>query len=156
MSDFKLGAASLKELKGVHKDLVAVVKRAIELTVQDFSVHDGNRTLAEQKKYLASGTSQTLDSRHLNGHAVDLVPYINGKLRWEWEPIYKIAEAVRQAAKELNVPIRWGGAWDIDFTESTGSPEDLTAEYVARRRKKGVKKVFIDGPHFELPKSKYP
>ena len=36
---FTLGSASLKELKGVHPDLVAVVKRAIELTVQDFSDH---------------------------------------------------------------------------------------------------------------------
>ncbi|HEX8772962.1 MAG TPA: M15 family metallopeptidase [Pyrinomonadaceae bacterium] len=155
MSDFKLGDKSLKELKGVHPDLVAVVKRAIELTVQDFAVHDGNRTLEEQKKYLASGASQTLDSRHLNGHAVDLVPYISGKLRWEWEPIYKIAEAVRTAARELGTPLRWGGAWDVSFTQSDDHPEDLVADYAARRRKAG-KKVFIDGPHFELPKDQYP
>jgi peptidoglycan LD-endopeptidase CwlK len=155
MSTFQLGSKSLKELKGVHPDLVAVVKRAIELTVQDFSVHDGNRTLEEQKKYLASGASQTLDSRHLNGHAVDLVPFINGMMRWEWEPIYKIAEAVRVAARELSIPLRWGGAWDVSFTESEDSPEDLVADYAARRKKAG-KKVFIDGPHFELPKAQYP
>lgn len=154
MSDFKFGEKSLKELTGVHPDLVAVVKRALELTVQDFSVHDGIRTLEEQKKLVASGASQTMDSRHLTGHAVDLVPYINGKLRWEWEPIYKIADAVRIAANELGTPIRWGGAWDVSFTDTSDSPEDLVIDYVARRKKAG-KKAFIDGPHFELPKSKY-
>lgn len=155
MSDFKLGDKSIKELKGVHPDLVAVVKRAIELTVQDFAVHDGKRTFEEQQRYLESGASQTLDSRHLSGHAVDLVPYIGGKLRWEWEPIYKIAEAVRTAARELGTPLRWGGAWDVDFTQSDDNPEDLVTDYGARRRKAG-KKVFTDGPHFELPKGQYP
>jgi peptidoglycan L-alanyl-D-glutamate endopeptidase CwlK len=152
---FKLGSKSLHELDGVHPDLVAVTKRAIELTVQDFAVHDGIRTLDEQKKLVASGASQTLDSRHITGHAVDLVPVINGKLRWEWEPIYKIADAVRLAARELGIPIRWGGAWDINLTTSTDSPEDLVADYSARRRQAG-KKAFIDGPHFELPKDAYP
>lgn len=155
MTTFKLGEKSLKELSGVHPDLVAVVKRAIEITVQDFAVHDGIRTWEEQKKLVAAGASQTMDSRHISGHAVDLVPYINGKLRWEWDPIYKIADAVRIAAKELNIPIRWGGAWDVTLTNESDSPEDLVVDYVASRKKAG-KKAFIDGPHFELPKAKYP
>jgi peptidoglycan L-alanyl-D-glutamate endopeptidase CwlK len=155
MAHFSLGKASLKELQGVHPDLVAVVKRAIALTIQDFSVHDGIRTLAEQQQLLASGASQTLDSRHITGHAVDLVPYINGKLRWEWPPIYVIADSVRAAARELGTPIRWGGAWDVDFTASDESPEDLVAGYVARRKKLGLR-AFIDGPHYELPKASYP
>lgn len=152
MSQFELGAGSLKELEGVHADLVSVVKRAIELTVQDFSVHDGIRTLEQQKKLVESGASQTLDSRHITGHAVDLVPYINGKLRWEWEPVYRIADAVRLAAKELAIPLRWGGAWDVDFTSSTERPEELVNDYAARRKKAG-KKAFLDGPHYELPVS---
>jgi len=155
MSTFKLGENSLKELQGVHQDLVAVVKRAIEITVQDFAVHDGIRTLDEQKNLVQAGASQTLYSRHITGHAVDLVPYINGKLRWEWEPIYRIADAVRQAARELGIPLRWGGAWDIAFMESQDPPADLVADYTARRRKAG-KRAFLDGPHYELPKSQYP
>lgn len=155
MSQFTLGEKSLKELEGVHPDLVAVVKRAIEITVQDFSVHDGRRTLEEQQRLVASGASQTLESRHLTGHAVDLVPYINGKLRWEWDPIYNIADAVRTAAKALGTPIRWGGAWDRLLTEIDDLPEDIVADYSARRRRAG-KKAFLDGPHFELPSSQFP
>ena len=154
MSAFKLGAKSLKELDGVHPDLIAVVKRAIEITVQDFSVHDGMRTLDEQKKLVENGRSQTMKSRHITGHAVDLVPYINGKLLWEWEPIYKVADAVRTAAKELNTNIRWGGSWDLNFTETDESPENVVSDYAARRRKAG-KTAFLDGPHFELPSGEY-
>lgn len=152
---FKLGSKSMNELVGVHPDLVAVTRRAIELSVQDFAVHDGIRTLAEQKRLVAGGASKTLDSRHITGHAVDLVPVINGKLRWEWDPIYMIADAVRIAARELGIPLRWGGAWDVKFTDSEDSPEDLVQDYSARRRQAG-KKAFIDGPHYELPKEKYP
>ncbi|HED32741.1 MAG TPA: M15 family peptidase [Gammaproteobacteria bacterium] len=152
---FVPGERSLNELKGVHSDLVAVVKRAIEITPQDFSVHDGIRTLEEQKNLVSSGASKTLNSRHITGHAVDLVPYINGKLRWEWEPIYQIAEAVRTAAEELQVQIRWGGAWDILLTSSDEPTEDIVSAYVERRRSEG-KRAFIDGPHYELPKSIYP
>jgi len=155
MSEFTLGAKSLIELEGVHAELVSVVKRAIELTVQDFSVHDGIRTLMEQQNLVNAGASRTLKSRHLTGHAVDLVPYINGQLRWEWEPIYKISDAVRTAAHELGVPIRWGGAWDRLLTETDDPTEDMVADYVARRRKAG-KRAFIDGPHYELPSEEYP
>lgn len=151
---FVLGRRSLEELDGVHSDLVAVVKRAIEITPQDFSVHDGIRTLDEQKELVKSGASKTLKSRHITGHAVDLVPYINGKLRWEWEPIYQIAEAVRTAALEVKIPIRWGGAWDVLLTSTDEPTEDIVTDYVERRRSEG-KKAFIDGPHYELPKSDY-
>lgn len=127
MGPFKLGTTSLRELDRVHADLVAVVQRAIVLTAQDFSVHDGIRTLADQQRLVAKGASQTLDSRHQTGHAVGLAPYINDKLRWEWEPIYMIADGVRVATQELKIPLRWGGAWDIDFTASSESTEDRVA-----------------------------
>lgn len=146
---FKFGTRSEKELAGVKPQLVAAVRRALVLSPVDFSVHDGLRTLEEQKKLLASGASTTLNSKHLSGDAVDLVPYVGGKLRWEWPLIYPIAEAMRKASQELGVPLRWGGAWDQDFTFTDDSPEDLVNDYVARRRKRGLR-AFIDGPHFEL------
>jgi peptidoglycan L-alanyl-D-glutamate endopeptidase CwlK len=153
---YSLGAASLRELTGVRPDLISVVKRAIEITTQDFAVHDGLRTIEEQRRYVATGVSKTMNSMHMKqsdgyGHAVDLVPYINGKLRWEWPAIYPIAAAVRIAAQELKVGIRWGGIWD-DIQSVAGDPISMNKAvqaYVAARRKAG-KSAFIDGPHFEL------
>ena len=105
---YVLGAKSRAELKGVHPDLVRVVERAIQITTQDFSVHDGLRTAEEQKALVAAGASQTINSMHRPqadgfGHAVDLVPFVNGKMRWEWPAIYPIAAAVWQASRELGV-----------------------------------------------------
>lgn len=155
MGVFVLNVGSKKELLRVHEALVSIVEKAVQLSVQEFAVHDGVRTIAEQQQMVQRGAAQTLDSRHVSGHAVDLVPYINGKLRWEWPPIYLIADAMRIGAQELKIPLRWGGAWDVDFTNSTEPPEDLVSNYVARRKKQGLS-AFIDGPHFELLRSQYP
>jgi len=69
MGEFRLGAVSLKVLEGVHPDLVAVVKRAIDLTGQGLLVHDDIRKLREQKRLVERGASKMLDSRHITGHA---------------------------------------------------------------------------------------
>lgn len=155
MPDFVFGEKSRAELIGVHPDLVRVVERALELTEVDFAVHDGKRTIEEQQRYVATGVSQTLESRHLTGHAVDLVPMINGKLRWEWPPIYKIASAVWLAAIEQDIQIRWGGVWDRRLNDLSEPLEAAVASYVSRRKKLKAK-AFLDGPHFELPKEIYP
>lgn len=150
---FELGKRSRAELVGVHEDLVRVVKRALELSTVDFAVHDGKRTQDEQLKLVQAGASQTLKSRHLTGHAVDLVPVINGKLRWEWPPIYQIARAVKEAATELNVQIRWGGCW-TRLNDLEEPLEDRVADYVQARKALG-KSAFLDGPHYELPSELY-
>lgn len=162
---FVLGAGSLKELTGVHPRLVDVVQRAIKISPVDFGVHDGLRTEAEQREYVKRGVSQTMNSMHRKqadglGHAVDLVPYINGKLRWEWDPIYDIAAAVAQALKDHNeqcdgqkpLVIRWGGCWELLhlLPPTSAAMEAAVQMYGARRRKEG-KKAFTDGPHFEVP-----
>lgn len=151
---FALSAYSRARLKGVHPDLAALVRRAIELTTQDFIVHDGVRTLARQRALVAAGASKTLRSRHLVqadgfGHAVDLVPYIHGKVRWEWKPIYAIAAAVRQAAVEWRVDLIWGGVWDrrlADLPETADGLEAAVKAYTVRHPGPD----FIDGPHFEI------
>lgn len=146
----QLGAKSLAKLNGVNQKLVDVVKLAIQLTEQDFSVNCGLRTLAEQKALLKSGATTTLNSRHISGNAVDLVPFVDGKANWDWKYVYPVAEAMRKAAKQLNVTIRWGGEWSSNFTATTLPTETLVAQYVASRKKIG-KNAFIDGPHFEIP-----
>lgn len=151
---YELGAKSLAELNGVRADLVGVVKKAIHLTTQDFGVHDGLRTLEEQTAYVKAGVSKTMNSMHRVqpdgfGHAVDLVPYINGKPRWEWPPIFDIARAVRQVAIEEGVPLTWGAIWDRPLNSLSANLEAEVEAYKARRRKLG-KSWFGDGPHYEL------
>src|SRR4051812_14660934 len=112
---YTLGPASIAHLKGVHPSLVKCVHRAIELTEQDFSVYEGLRTVARQVVLVHQGFSKTMDSQHIPqpdgfGHAVDLVPWIQGHPVWDWDGCYKIAMAMDAAATEQGVAahIRWG------------------------------------------------
>lgn len=152
---FKLGKKSIRTMEGLHPDLIKVINLAICYTEQDFSVHDGVRSISTQKAMVKSGASTTMNSRHLTGHAADLVPWIAGQLRWEWPACFKIAVAMDRASTELNIPLRWGGVWDRLMTEYGGSPESLknaVDEYCVRHPGKD----FLDGPHFELPREVYP
>jgi peptidoglycan L-alanyl-D-glutamate endopeptidase CwlK len=106
---YQLGVRSKQKLEGVHPDLVAVVKRAIQISEQDFSVGEGLRSLSRQKELVNTGKSTTMNSRHLTGHAVDLFPY---PISWDWEYYYPIADAMKQAAEELGVDVEWGGDWE--------------------------------------------
>ena len=154
---YSLGAKSRAELQGVHPDLVRVVERAIRITEQDFTVFDGIRTAADQNALYRRGASQidgiSQVGKHQKqsdgfGHAVDLVPWIDGKAVWDWPAIYVIAEAVTQAARESNVKLRWGGCWAV-VNDLAGAPENWVAAYVKRKRMAG-KRAFNDGPHWEL------
>ena len=123
-----LSQKSLDRLAGVHPDLVACVKRAIELSTVDFAVLEGVRSKARQEQLVAAGASQTMNSRHLTGHAVDLGAMVSGTVRWDWPLYFKVADAMKKAAAELSLPLEWGGDW----------------------------KKFKDGPHFQLPFKEYP
>ncbi|GAB5503412.1 M15 family metallopeptidase [Pyruvatibacter sp.] len=125
---YHLGSRSRVRLEGLHPDLVKVVERAIEITKTDFTVLEGLRTVERQKTLVEEGASQTMNSRHLTGHAVDLGAWVGGTVRWDWPLYYKIADAMKAAAEELQVPLEWGGNW----------------------------RSFKDGPHFQLPWAKYP
>lgn len=124
---YNLSKRSLDNLKGVHYDLVKVVKRAIEITKVDFTVLEGLRSKDRQRELVRSGASQTMNSRHLTGHAVDIAPYVNGQISWDWKYYYPMADAMKKAANQLGVPLEWGGDWTS----------------------------FKDGPHFQLPRKEY-
>lgn len=119
---FSLSQKSKEKLEGVDIRLVRLVEQAIKETTVDFTVLEGLRTPERQKQLVNDGYSQTLKSKHLTGHAVDLVAIVNGKVSWEKEHYPEIAKAMKKAAADQKVNIRWGG----DF------------------------KSFFDGPHFEL------
>ena len=111
--NFKLSQRSLDRLKGVDANLVKVVKRAIQISQYDFMVVEGLRSKETQAEYVKKGVSKTMNSYHLTGHAVDLAPLENGAIDWNNKKgqFDAVAKAVKQAAKELNVQIEWGGDW---------------------------------------------
>jgi len=147
---YQLSQRSLIKLDGVNSDLVKVVKRAITLTKVDFGVTQGLRTLEQQKSLLKSGATQTMNSKHLTGHAVDLVAYIGSDVSWQLNVYDDLADAMKEAAIELKVPLRWGAAWTVpDIRLWKGTMEEAMMSYVDTRRAQG-KRPFIDGPHFEL------
>lgn len=128
---FQLSKSSLSNLDGVHPDLVAVVKRAIEITRIDFGVSEGLRMPQRQKQLKAEGKSTTLTSKHLvqadgYGHAIDLFALVNGKASWEHKHFRLAIQAMMTAAIELDVQIRAGGLWR-DFLDSPHF--ELNAEY---------------------------
>jgi peptidoglycan LD-endopeptidase CwlK len=150
MNGFSLSQRSIERLDGVDDRLVDVVCRAIEISTVDFGVTEGLRTTETQRKYVETGKSQTMESKHLTGDAVDLVAYINGQVSWELNLYDNLADAMKQAAIEKNVAIRWGAAWSVpDIRLWRGTMEEAMMYYIDIRRKMN-KRPFIDGPHFEL------
>lgn len=124
----RLSIRSRTRLKGVHPALVAVVELAITKSPVDFMITEGLRTPERQASLVKAGASQTLKSRHLTGHAVDVAALVDGQVRWDW-PLYGlISAAFKSAAAELKTPIIWGGDW----------------------------KSLRDGPHFELDRKVFP
>lgn len=105
---------SLKELKGVHPDLVKVCNLALMMANRvgrDFMIIDGVRTREEQLQHYKSGASKTMRSRHIHGFAVDFMALFMGKGRWEPIHYKPIGVHFKQAALELGIPIIWGGDW---------------------------------------------
>lgn len=123
-----LDARSLSRLEGVHAHLVAVVHLAARLSPTPFIITEGLRSEKRQRELFAKGATKTMNSRHLTGHAVDFAPVIDGDVTWKWPAFKPIADAFKQAAKEVKVPIVWGGDW----------------------------RTFKDGPHIELNRTAYP
>lgn len=115
------GKRSKANMKGIHPDLVKILNEAIKR--YDFSVLCGLRTIEEQKTLVAEGKSQTMNSKHLTGDAVDLAPY---PVVWgDVDKFKDLALIVLEIASQMGIGIRYGGNW----------------------------KSFKDYPHFELKSS---
>jgi peptidoglycan L-alanyl-D-glutamate endopeptidase CwlK len=125
---FALGQRSKDRLTGVHPDLVKVIEEAIKESPLDFSITEGLRTKERQKELFDAGKSQTMNSRHITGKAVDIAVLLEGKVTWEFRHYQTAADHIKKVAKELGIELVWGGDWQS----------------------------FKDGPHFELNRSVYP
>lgn len=127
--NFKFNKRSEDNLKGVHENLDKVIRRALEISPVDFIVIEGLRTKERQKELVNTGKSQTNNSRHLTGHAVDIIP-VNTK--WQIDEFKPLLKAVKQAADELGVKLRFGINWKNDPSLP-------------------IETKFIDAPHVEIP-----
>lgn len=153
-----------KKLAVLHPDLVRVLARARH-NGANFRIDTVERSEKAQAAAVASGNSQTMDSRHRPSkktgrvHAVDLYPLDDvdhDKVPWDWDDFYALAEQIRTAGQQEDVTLRWGGAWDRTWTSEVASAKATVAAYSARRRAAGAKSILLDGPHFELPAALYP
>lgn len=124
---FSFGNRSKERLNGVHPDMVKVMEEAIKESPLDFSITEGLRTKERQQELFSAGKSQTMNSRHLTGKAVDIAVLVDGKVTWDFPKYQIVADHIKKEAKELEIDIVWGGDWVS----------------------------FRDGPHFELHRSKY-
>ena len=125
---FSFGNKSKERLSGVHPDLVKVMEEAIKESPLDFSITEGLRTKERQQELFSAGKSQTMNSRHLTGKAVDIAVIKDGTVTWDFKYYQLVADHIKGVATKLGIPLVWGGDWVS----------------------------FKDGPHFELNKSKYP
>lgn len=131
----ELSKRDLERLQGVHPDLVRVVEIAAARTFMRWGVFEGLRTLDRQKALKAAGKTLTLNSRHITGHAVDLVLLTpKGAFTWEpWQSYHALGAEVLDVAARMRIALRWGGLFRGD---------------------KGQR--FFDGAHFELTHEFYP
>jgi peptidoglycan L-alanyl-D-glutamate endopeptidase CwlK len=125
---FALGQRSKDRLNGVHPDLVKVIEEAIKESPLDFSVTEGLRTKERQKVLFDAGKSQTMNSRHITGNAVDIAVIREGEVTWDAKYYIPVIEHIKKIAKSMDIAIVSGGDWI----------------------------TFKDYPHIELHRSAYP
>ena len=124
---FYFGTRSKERLQGVHPDLVKVLEEAIKESPLDFSITEGLRTRERQKALFDAGKSQTMNSRHLTGKAVDIAVIKDGEVTWDLKYYRIVTDHIKKVAKQLDIPIVCG----IDWVS------------------------FVDGVHIELNRSIY-
>ena len=121
---YKFSKRSLDNLKGVDERLVKLMEEVLSISPYDFGITEGLRTIEKQKEYVRTGKSQTMNSYHLKGKAVDIVVYKDGEVTWDLKYYKEIADIVKETAAEKGLKITWGGDW----------------------------KTLVDGPHFQIEK----
>ena len=105
---------------GVNSTLATITKEAVKNLPFDVTVSEGLRTKETQAQYVAQGKSQTMNSKHLTGQAVDLYPIVGGAI--DNSKFGELSVAMKKQASAQSISIKWGGDW----------------------------KTFIDKPHFEV------
>ena len=110
----KLNATSISRLRGVDADLIALAKKAREISPIPFEITEGLRTVERQRYLVKTGKSRTMNSYHLRGKAMDFVAMPGGKVSWDLKDYKTIVEkAFKPAAKALGLTdkITYGVYW---------------------------------------------
>ena len=120
---YKFSKRSLNNLKGVHPDMVKLMKEAIKTTPIDFTIIEGVRTTARQlelykaKKSRCDGIYKKSNHQVKKdgyGYAVDVVPY-----PVDWSNINRfilLSKHIKSVANKLGIRISYGGDWTMkDF-----------------------------------------
>jgi len=121
----KLNPTSIARLRGVDANLIALAKKAREISPIPFEITEGLRTKERQRYLVKTGKSRTMNSYHLRGKAMDFVAMPGGKVSWDLKDYKTIVEkAFKPAAKALGLTNRivYGVYW----------------------------KSIVDGPHVEI------
>ena len=122
MVAYSFGQRSLNHLDTVDPDLARVAKMALSWGIIDMTVIEGRRSKAKQDEYFAAGKSRVLwpHGKHNVERpgdlaaALDIAPYVNGKVSWNWKHCLFMAGVMMATAALMGVKLRWGGNWDMD------------------------------------------
>ena len=117
----KFGKRSKERLRGIDARLVSVLNELVK--IMDVTIIKGLRSEQRQEKLLKEGSTKTKFSKHITGKAVDLAPY---PIDWnDRDRFHYMGGMIRGIAKQLNVPVRWGGDWDSDGETKDNKFDDL-------------------------------
>jgi peptidoglycan L-alanyl-D-glutamate endopeptidase CwlK len=144
-NQFYFSSSFLSHLEGVDPRLQFLAKEVLKISPIDFAITEGLRTSQRQVQLYREGKTKTLNSKHIDGKAIDICPVINNKLDFskEAEPdLFFIIGLFYLKAKELseryeltggseglNIKLRLGAFWDYNSIKEN---------------------KFVDGYHIEL------
>jgi len=132
---YNFGRKSLERARGVDKELLLTAVVALSFSEVDMSIpwRGGLRTPEQQKELFDAGNSRCdgfiKKSFHQSGNALDVVPYINGKLDYEdSERFQKFARIMLAAFTFLqsigkvdkDKYLHWGGFWSARDDNNDG------------------------------------
>lgn len=116
----KFDAGSAKRLAQAHPMIQKVMNAAREKIA--FSIMDSQRGRAAQEYAYKRGTSKARFGQSAHNWspaiAVDIAPV---PLDWNDTKAFKaLATVILPIAKEMGVPLRWGGDWNMDGSSADG------------------------------------
>ncbi|MBU0847348.1 M15 family metallopeptidase [Patescibacteria group bacterium] len=130
---FNFSNVSKKRLETCHKDLQTICNELIK--AYDFTIICGHRGEKKQNEAFNKGASKLKfpKSKHnkMPSLAVDIAPFIGGKISWKTDHCKFLASLFMEIAKKLKEQekitsiIRWGGDWDMDGDTSDNRFNDL-------------------------------